>query len=64
MYATDFNAEKPHHWGMASNKKFLRSIGKKINKLRKKQGLSFQELAHRSEIEKSNLVRITTDEQT
>ena len=45
---------------MSDQEKFLKSLGKHIDKLRKKQCLSFQELALRCEIEKSNLVKLTS----
>lgn len=45
---------------MSEQEKFLKSLGKQIDKLRKKQGLSFQELALRCEIEKSNLVKLAS----
>jgi transcriptional regulator with XRE-family HTH domain len=45
---------------MAVNKEFLKTLGKRIDGLRKEKGLSFQELAIRSEMEKANLVKLTT----
>jgi transcriptional regulator with XRE-family HTH domain len=45
---------------MLNNEAFLRKLGKRIDTLRKEQGLSFQDLAYKSEIEKSNLVKLTT----
>jgi transcriptional regulator with XRE-family HTH domain len=39
--------------------KFLRGLGKNIDRIRKEQGLSFQELSLRCDIEKSNLVKLT-----
>lgn len=45
---------------MTDQQKFLKSLGKHIDKMRKKQDLSFQELALRCEIEKSNLVKLTS----
>lgn len=45
---------------MSEQEEFLKSLGEHIDMLRKKQGLSFQELALRSEIEKSNLVKLTS----
>ena len=45
---------------MAVNKEFLKVLGKRIDALRKEKGLSFQELADRSEMEKANLVKLTT----
>jgi transcriptional regulator with XRE-family HTH domain len=45
---------------MDVNEEFLKSLGKRIDALRKEKGLSFQELAIRSEMEKANLVKLTT----
>jgi transcriptional regulator with XRE-family HTH domain len=45
---------------MSEQQKFLKSLGKHIDKVRKKQGLSFQELSLRCDIEKSNLVKLTS----
>jgi transcriptional regulator with XRE-family HTH domain len=45
---------------MAVNEEFLRLLGKRIDELRKEKGISFQELAILSEIEKANLVKLTT----
>jgi transcriptional regulator with XRE-family HTH domain len=45
---------------MSEHQKFLKNLGRHIDKLRKQKGLSFQELALRSEIEKSNLVKLTS----
>lgn len=45
------------------NSTFQKKLGLKINELRLKQGLSYQELAYRSDIEKSNLVRIINNSQ-
>ncbi|PBQ33802.1 transcriptional regulator [Sphingobacteriaceae bacterium] len=45
---------------MSDQQKFLKSLGKHIDKIRKKQDLSFQELALRCDIEKSNLVKLTS----
>jgi transcriptional regulator with XRE-family HTH domain len=45
---------------MSDQQKFLKLLGKNIDKLRKQQGLSFQELAFRCEIEKSNIVKLTS----
>ena len=44
----------------ADNKKFLKAIGQNVNRIRKEQNVSFQELAFRTNIEKSNLVKLTT----
>ena len=45
---------------MLDNEKFLKALGKNIDKIRKEKGLSFQEMAHRCDIEKSNLVKLTS----
>ena len=45
---------------MSEQEKFLKSLGKNIDKIRKKQGLSFQEMSLRCDIEKSNLVKLTS----
>ena len=45
---------------MALNKEFLIALGKRIDELRKGKGISFQELAIRCEMEKANLVKLTT----
>jgi transcriptional regulator with XRE-family HTH domain len=45
---------------MSEQQRFLKAIGRNIDKKRKEQGLSFQELALRCDIEKSNLVKLTT----
>lgn len=45
---------------MSEHQKFLKSLGRHIDKIRKQKGLSFQELALRSDIEKSNLVKLTS----
>lgn len=45
---------------MLNNEAFLRKLGKRIDTLRKQQGMSFQELAYKSDIEKSNLVKLTS----
>jgi transcriptional regulator with XRE-family HTH domain len=45
---------------MSEQQKFLKSLGRHIDKVRKQKGLSFQELALRSDIEKSNLVKLTS----
>ena len=45
---------------MALNKEFLKALGKRIDELRREKGISFQELAIRSEMEKANLVKLTT----
>jgi transcriptional regulator with XRE-family HTH domain len=45
---------------MSEQQRFLKALGRNIDKKRKEQGLSFQELAHRCDIEKSNLVKLTS----
>ena len=45
---------------MSDQEKFIKLLGKHIDKIRKKKGLSFQELALRCEIEKPNLVKLTS----
>ncbi|MCW3105015.1 MAG: Transcriptional regulator [Bacteroidetes bacterium] len=45
---------------MSEQQKFLKAVGRNVDKKRKEQGLSFQELALRCEIEKSNLVKLTS----
>lgn len=40
------------------NKEFLKALGDRIDYFRKEKGLTFQELAYLSEIEKSNLVKL------
>lgn len=42
------------------DKKFLKSLGQNINRVRKEKKISFQELSFRTNIEKSNLVKLTT----
>ncbi len=44
---------------MQNDKKFLKSLGSNINIIRKKKAISFQEMAYRCDIEKSNLVKLT-----
>ena len=44
---------------MQNDEKFLTSLGNNINKIRKKKRISFQEMAYRCDIEKSNLVKLT-----
>jgi DNA-binding Xre family transcriptional regulator len=44
----------------SDNKKFLKAIGQNVNRIRKEQNVSFQELSFRTNIEKSNLVKLTT----
>jgi len=45
---------------MSEQQKFLKAIGRNIDNKRKEQGLSFQKLALRCDIEKSNLVKLTS----
>ncbi len=45
---------------MSDPDKLLKSLGKVIDDFRKEKGLSFRELALRSEMEKSNLVKLTS----
>ncbi len=45
---------------MSEQTKFLKAVGRNIDKKRIEQGLSFQELALRCDIEKSNLVKLTS----
>ena len=45
---------------MALNPDFLKALGRRIDVLRKEQGISFQELANRCEMEKANLVKLTS----
>ena len=45
---------------MSEHQKFLKNLGRHIDKIRKQKGLSFQELALRSDIEKSNLVKLSS----
>jgi len=45
---------------MSEQQKFLKAIGRNIDNKRKEQGLSFQEFALRCHIEKSNLVKLTS----
>jgi transcriptional regulator with XRE-family HTH domain len=46
--------------GTAEEKRFLKNLGQRINQIRKEKDISFQELAFRCEIEKSNLIKLTT----
>ena len=54
-----FYYKKSSHLGMQEENKFYKALGSSIDKIRKKQGLSFQEMAYRCDIEKSNLVKLT-----
>jgi transcriptional regulator with XRE-family HTH domain len=43
---------------MSENEIFLKKLGSKINKIREEEGLSFQEMALRCDLEKSSLVKL------
>jgi transcriptional regulator with XRE-family HTH domain len=45
---------------MTHEEAFLKKLGERINELRKEKELSFQDLAYKSEIDKSTLVKMTT----
>jgi transcriptional regulator with XRE-family HTH domain len=45
---------------MNQEEAFLKKLGERINELRKEKELSFQDLAYKSEIDKSSLVKMTT----
>ena len=45
---------------MSTDTKFLKALGKNIDRLRKEQGITFQELALRSDLEKSNLIKLAS----
>ena len=45
---------------MAANEEFLKSLGKRIDELRKEKGMSFQELANQCEMEKASLVKLAS----
>jgi transcriptional regulator with XRE-family HTH domain len=45
---------------MTKEEAFLKKLGERIDELRKEQNLSFQDLAYKSEINKSNLVTMTS----
>lgn len=45
---------------MSEQEKFLKAVGRNVDKKRKEQKLSFAELALRCEMEKSNLVKLTS----
>ena len=45
---------------MSEQEKFLKAVGKNVDKKRKELKLSFSELALRCEMEKSSLVKLTT----
>lgn len=46
---------------MSSKEDFYLKVGQRIDELRQEKGLSFQELANKASIEKSNLVKITKE---
>jgi transcriptional regulator with XRE-family HTH domain len=43
---------------MSEKEIYLKKLGSKINKLREDEGLSFQEMALRCDLEKSSLVKL------
>ena len=43
-----------------TDEEFIKELGKNIDRLRKEKGMSFLEMAYRCDIEKSNLVKLTT----
>ncbi len=45
---------------MSEQEKFLKAVGRNVDKKRKEQKLSFAELALRCDMEKSNLVKLTS----
>jgi transcriptional regulator with XRE-family HTH domain len=45
---------------MRENDKFLKALGKNIDRIRKEKGLSFQEMAYCCDIEKANIVKLTS----
>ncbi|MGC4103802.1 helix-turn-helix domain-containing protein [Ferruginibacter sp.] len=45
---------------MTEQEKFIRAVGKNIDKKRKEKGLSFQELAFVCNLEKGHLVRLVS----
>lgn len=45
---------------MTEQEKFLKAVGKNVDRKRKEQKLSFSELALRCEMEKSSLVKLTS----
>lgn len=44
---------------MTEQEKFLKAVGKNVDKKRREQKLSFSELALRCDMEKANLVKLT-----
>ena len=46
---------------LVKDKKLQKQVGQKINKIRKEKNISFGELALRAEMEKPNLVKLTTE---
>gem|GEM_PF-4975595 len=51
---------KVQHRISSDEKKFLQALGQRVNHIRKAKNISFQELSYRCDIEKSNLVKLTT----
>jgi transcriptional regulator with XRE-family HTH domain len=45
---------------MSEQEKFLKAVGRNVDKKRKEQKLSFSELALRCDMEKANLVKLTS----
>lgn len=45
---------------MQENEKFLKALGKNIDRIRKEKKLSFQEMGYRCDVEKANLVKLTS----
>lgn len=45
---------------MSEQERFLKAVGKNVDKKRKEQKLSFSELALRCDMEKANLVKLTS----
>ena len=45
---------------LMTEKEFLVALGRRVDQLRKEKGLSFQDLAFKSDFEKSNLVKFTS----
>lgn len=46
--------------GMSKNAKYVKALGKQIDKIRREKGLSFQEMALRCDMDKSQAFRICT----
>ncbi len=45
---------------MLTDEEFLKKLGERINQLRQEQEMSFQDLAHKTGIDKGNLVKLTS----